>query len=114
MQRIVKTLYLKPDQESITRYCEIHENIWPEIREGILTAGIHDMELYLSGNLAVMIVEMEEGLNPREVFAKLATLPRQQEWEEFVGRYQQCSNGDSSAEKWHEMRKIFSLIHEND
>ena len=113
MLRIVKTLYLKPDPESIARYREIHENIWPEIRQGIKDAGIHNMELFLLGNLAVMTVEIEDGLNPESVFDKLASLPRQQEWENFVARFQQCGKDDSSAQKWHDMERIFSLTHEN-
>ena len=113
MQRIVRTLYLKPDPESIARYREIHENIWPEIKQGIKDAGIHNMELFLLGNLAVMIVEIDDGLNPEIVFDKLATLPRQQEWENFVAQFQQCDKDNSSAQKWHDMERIFSLTDEN-
>ncbi|MDE6316600.1 MAG: L-rhamnose mutarotase, partial [Muribaculaceae bacterium] len=41
--------------------------------------------------------------------ARLATLPRQAEWEEFVGQFQQCEPGSTSAGKWREMTRIFSL-----
>ena len=109
MQRLVKTLDLKKDRELIRRYCEIHAHIWPEIREGIRRAGISGMEIYLLDNHAVMIIEMEEGLDPEEVFARLGACPRQEEWERHVSRFQECDEKDTSAEKWKPMTRIFEL-----
>lgn len=109
MQRFVKTLRLKDDAELIRQYKEIHDNIWPEIKEGISSVGITGMELYILGNLAVMIVEMDDTLDPDDVFNRLATYPRQQEWEEYVARFQQCGESDTSAVKWQPMERIFKL-----
>ena len=109
MKRLVKKLYLKPDAELIKKYRYVHENIWPEIKAGILSAGVDNMELYLLENLAIMIVELEDSLDPDEIFAKLANDPKQQEWENFVAEFQECNEGDSSAEKWQPMERIFSL-----
>lgn len=109
MQRLVKTLHLKDDAELIRQYCDIHDNIWPEIREGIKDVGIDSMDIYLHGNLAVMIVEMADNLDSEKVFARLATLPRQQEWEEYVARFQECDKDNTSAEKWKPMQRIFKL-----
>jgi L-rhamnose mutarotase len=41
--------------------------------------------------------------------AKLAELPRQQEWEDYVASQQQCEKGMTSDQKWHMMRRIFAL-----
>lgn len=41
--------------------------------------------------------------------AELATLPRQAEWEEVVGKFQKCGKGATSDEKWHMMERIFYL-----
>ena len=109
MRRIVKTLDLKPDAELIEKYKYTHDHIWPEIREGIKKAGISNMELYLLDNRAVMIVELDKSLKPEKVFDLLATMPRQQEWEEYVAQFQECREDDTSAEKWKTMTKIFSL-----
>ena len=109
MQRFVKTLRLKPDPELIKGYIEAHDAIWPVIRDGLRQAGIGSMEIYLLGSLAVMIVEMPDGLDHDEAFSRLSALPGQQEWEEFVSRFQECGEGDSSAQKWQPMSKIFSL-----
>lgn len=107
--RLVKTLQLKDDTRLIREYCEAHDKIWPEIRSGIKAVGIENMELYLLGNLAVMIVELPDDANPDEVFSRLATMPRQQEWEKYVAKFQECREDDSSAEKWHEMDNVFKL-----
>lgn len=109
MQRFVQTLRLVDNPEAIAEYRRIHDNIWPEIVKGIRSIGILDMEIYLTGNLAVMVMEMPDGIDADAALARLATLPRQEEWEEYVGMFQQCLPGDTSADKWKRMTKIFSL-----
>lgn len=109
MQRFVKTLRLVDDPEAIAAYRHAHDTIWPEIASGIRAAGIADMELYLLGNLAVMVMELPDGADADAVMARLATFPRQQEWEEHVGAWQQCEPGSTSAGKWNEMERIFTL-----
>lgn len=113
MKRIVKTLLLKDNPILIEKYCKIHEKIWPEVREGIKDSGISNMEIFLQGRLAVMLVEISENLDENEVFKKLAEYPRQKEWEEYVAQFQECNKDDSSAEKWKVMSKIFTLNNEN-
>lgn len=109
MQRIVKTLTLRDDPKLIEKYCEVHRNIWPEIRAGIKEVGVSTMDIYLLGNLLVMIIEASDDVDLDEAFSMLAGMPRQQEWEEFVARFQNCDPGSSSAAKWKPMTKIFSL-----
>lgn len=109
MQRFVQTLELVDSPESILEYRRIHDEIWPEISRGIRSVGIDRMDLYLLGNRAVMIVEMPDDIDFDSVMSRLATLPRQQEWEEYVGRYQKCEPGSTSAGKWKKMTHIFEL-----
>ena len=109
MQRIVKTLTLRDDPKLIEEYCEVHRNIWPEIRAGIKEVGVSTMDIYLLGNLLVMIIEASDDVDLDEAFSKLAGMTRQQEWEEFVARFQNCDPGSSSAAKWKPMTRIFSL-----
>lgn len=63
----------------------------------------------LYGTRLVMELEIPDDVDKEKAFARLATLPRQQEWEEYVGKCQVCNPDDSSAEKWHSMEKIFGL-----
>ena len=41
--------------------------------------------------------------------ARLATLPRQADWEAYVARFQGCDPSMTSTQKWHLMEKIFQL-----
>ena len=109
MQRFVKTLCLKNSEENLKNYCKAHDEIWPEIVEGIKSVGITSMDIYLLGNLAVMIMECPDDLDVDAAMDRLATLPRQSEWEDFVAQFQECEPGSTSAQKWHTMNKVFSL-----
>lgn len=40
---------------------------------------------------------------------RLATLPRQAEWEEYMAVFQVCNPKASSANKWQLMERIFYL-----
>ena len=44
-----------------------------------------------------------------EAFARLATLPRQEEWETYMSIFQVARPGVTSAEKWRMMERIFHL-----
>jgi L-rhamnose mutarotase len=41
--------------------------------------------------------------------ARLATLPRQAEWEAYVAQFQGCDPSAPSTDKWRLMEKIFEL-----
>lgn len=109
--RYVQTLQLKDDPQLIEAYIAQHspQQMWPEIIEGIRQVGIQEMELYICGNQLVMIVDAPEGFDWDNAMKKLATLPRQQEWETWNSQYQQCSPNDTSDQKWHMMSRFFHL-----
>lgn len=110
-KRYCQFLKLKLDGDKVERYKYWHEsqNIWPEIPEGIRKAGILDMEIYLIGNIEVMIVETPLDFNWDEAFGRLASYDRQAEWEEFMSQFQDVETGGTSDEKWQLMERIFSL-----
>lgn len=109
MQRFIQTLDLVDNPEAIAKYEEAHRRVWPEITDGIKAVGISRMDIYRLGTRMVMVLEMPDGIDRDTAMAKLATLPRQAEWEDFVGRFQQCEPGSTSAGKWKEMTQIFQL-----
>lgn len=110
-KRYCQTMNLKQDSKLIEEYKNRHkkENIWKEIVEGIKSVGILEMEIYLIDNKLFMIVETLEDFNWDIAMAKLATLPRQQEWEDYMAIFQDTAQGISSAEKWQLMERIFNL-----
>ena len=110
-KRYCQTLKLKNDPEGIKKYVALHskEKHWKEIRDGIMEVGILEMELFLEGNHAVMIVEAPEDFDWDTAMARLATLPRQQEWEDVNAKFQDCKPGQTSDEKWRATERIFHL-----
>lgn len=110
-KRYVQLLDLKNSPELLQAYRYQHspEGAWPEIIAGIREVGILEMELYLEGNHAVMIVEAAEDFDWDAAMARLATLPRQQEWEDVNAKFQDCKPGSTSDEKWRATERIFHL-----
>ena len=114
VKRYVQTMELRDDPELIALYRKAHsrEEVWREILDGIRQVGILEMEIYILGTRLVMIVETPLDFRWDEAMARLATLPRQQEWEAHVARFQQCAEGATSAEKWQMMERMFRLYDE--
>ena len=111
MKRYCQTLDLREDPELIRQYRELHspQGIWPEILQGIRDAGVQEMEIWLRGTRLFMIVELPDDADFDEVMAKMATMPRQTEWEALTAKFQQAAENASSAEKWQRMEQIFRL-----
>lgn len=110
-KRYCQTLDLKDDPALIELYRKYHsrEESWPEIREGIRSVGILEMEIYLINTRLFMIVETPVDFNWDTAFEKLAGLPRQAEWEERMSVFQVADPKAGSAEKWQLMERIFRL-----
>lgn len=108
-KRYVQILDIVNDPDLIQKYCHCHsqEVFWPEIAEGQREVGILEMEIYRRDNHLVMIVETVADFDWEKAMAKLATLPRQAEWEAFVAAYQGCDAHAKSDEKWQMTERIF-------
>lgn len=109
MKRYCQTLKLREDEELIRGYVEEHKHVWSEIKEGIKSVGILDMQIYILGNVLFMIVDTVDDFDWIEDNKRLATLPRQAEWEAYMSKFQQAEPGMASNEKWRMMNKIFGL-----
>ena len=111
VKRYVQTMDLKDDPALIAEYRRRHcrEESWKEIRDGIREVGIFEMELYILGTRLVMIVDTPLDFDWDKAMARLATLPRQQEWEDYMAMFQQCAEGATSDEKWQMMERMFYL-----
>jgi L-rhamnose mutarotase len=109
VKRYCQTLELKDDPELIREYMEWHAKVWPEVLEGIKKVGILDHEIYIHGNTLFMILVTPVDFDFDRQMSKLATLPRQAEWEEFMSKFQKSDPSASSSEKWVRMERIFKL-----
>lgn len=108
-KRYCQTLDLKNDPALIAEYEKRHLEIWPEIRKGLHSVGVLEMEIYRLDNRLFMIVETPADFDWEEAFTRLATLPRQQEWEDYMSLFQEARPGASSQEKWKMMGRMFKL-----
>ena len=111
VKRYCQTLDLRDNPELIAEYRRRHskEHIWKEVMDGIRQVGILDMEIYLLGTRLFMIVETPVDFEWETSMKKLSTLPRQEEWEDYMAEFQLVKAGMSSAEKWQLMERIFHL-----
>ena len=105
VKRYCRTMELKP--EYIRRHSE--GEVWTEILDGIREVGILEMEIYLLGNRLFMIVDTPIDFEWDTAMSRLATLPRQQEWEDYMSLFQDCHAGDTATDKWQMMERIFHL-----
>lgn len=111
VKRYCQTLSLKNDPELIAEYRKRHSEgkVWNETLAAIREVGILEMEIYILGTDLFMIVETPLDFDWDTAMAKMATLPRQVEWEEYMSVFQQAEPGASSAEKWQLMERMFYL-----
>jgi L-rhamnose mutarotase len=110
-KRYCKVLKLQNDQKLIRKYKDVHKpgKVWHEITRGIREVGIIDMEIYLNGSTAIMIMDTVPGFDHEKAMKRLAKLPQQKEWEEYVSQFQQTGDKSSTPEKWEPIERIFVL-----
>jgi L-rhamnose mutarotase len=110
-KRYCKTLTLENDPRLIEDYKKVHAAgaVWPEITQGMIDVGIVDMEIYLAGTRLFMIMDTLPDFNHETAMAKLATKPRQSEWEAYVSKFQRTSAEASADEKWQLVERIYKL-----
>lgn len=111
VKRYCQMLSLKDDPALIAEYRKRHsENeVWQETLAAIRAVGILEMEIYILGTNLFMIVETPLDFDWDTAMARMATQPRQAEWEAYMSVFQQAEPGASSAEKWQLMDRMFHL-----
>ena len=107
MKRYCQTLILVDNPEMIEKYVEAHKHVWPEIIAGQREVGILDMQIYRKGRSLFMIMDTVDNFDFERDMARLATLPRQAEWEAYVSQFQGAKADARSDEKWSLMERIF-------
>ena len=111
VKRYCQTLNLKDNPELIAEYRKRHSKgeVWPETLAAIREVGILEMEIYILGTRLFMIVETPLDFEWDTAMARMATLPKQEEWEAYMAVFQQAEACASSAEKWQLMDRMFYL-----
>jgi len=108
-KRICLTLDLIDNPDLIDKYKFYHqaENSWPEINQGIKAAGILSMDIYLVDNRMFMICEIDDQDNFDEVWEKIGSYPRQDEWFELMSNFIQAI--PKHELEWVKMKRVYEL-----
>ena len=109
MKRFCLALDLKNDEKLIAEYEAYHEDVWPEIKKSITDSGIQQMEIYRIENRLFMIVEANDDFSFETKALQDNSIPKVNEWEELMWKYQQALPTSQPGEKWMLMKKIFQL-----
>lgn len=104
-KRYVSTLELEEDSLLIEEYKRIHGigMCWPEIVNNMKEIGVLDMELYIMGTRAFLIMDTNLEYNPKTDNDIWAKKPREKEWQTYVSRFQKTSPDSDILAKWKSM-----------
>ncbi|MFY0626579.1 MAG: L-rhamnose mutarotase [Reichenbachiella sp.] len=104
-KRFVWTLLLEEDPELMAEYKRVHGigMAWPEITNNMKSIGVKDMEIYLHNSQAILIMDTKPDFNLKEVGPIWQQLPRENEWQEYVSKFQRIDPNSSIQEKWVDM-----------
>ena len=109
LKRHCLALDLIDDSKLIQEYKKYHQNVWPEITDSLIEAGIENVEIFCIGNRLFMILEVNESFS----FDKKAKIdgsnPKVQEWEHLMWKYQKALPKAKEGQKWLIMEKIYQL-----
>ncbi len=105
-KRFVWTLLLEPDL--IEEYKHVHAmgQAWPEITQNMKIVGVKDMEIYIKNDKVVLIMDAKPDFDLDEVGPKWQKLPREEEWQAYVAKFQKTDPESSIQEKWQDMIKL--------
>ena len=107
MKRYCQTLTLVDDPELVSKYIEAHKHVWPEVIAGQREVGILDMQIWRKGRNLFMIMDVNDDFDFHRDMSRLATFPRQAEWETYVSQFQGADPNAKSSDKWQLMERIF-------
>ena len=98
------------DTTKIAEYETYHQQIWKEVKQGLLKAGFVDIRIYRFHNHLSMIIEIPEGKDLGELSALSAeNNPKMAEWDALMSTYQIGVSGTAEGQTWAFAEKIFQF-----
>lgn len=111
MSRQCLVLDLKDDPQLIARYRAWHAPGGPPaaVIAAIRRAGVEAMQIYLSGNRLVLVMDTGPGIDPEARARSDAADPEVQAWEALMSQFQQPVPWAAPGAKWTPALRIFDL-----
>lgn len=108
IMRFVLTLEIINDEALLTEYKRIHGPgmPWPQITANMKQMGIQEMEIYLQGYQAFLIMDTRSDFDMDKDGIIWSKLPREAEWQEYVAKYQKVDPNSKAIEKWRSMELL--------
>ncbi len=106
--RFILTLEIINDPVLAEEYIKVHGigMAWPQITENMKSVGIHEMELYLMGYRAFLIMDTKPDFD-WDIDGKVwGDLPKEKDWQAYVAKFQKTNPESKAAEKWKTMKLI--------
>ncbi len=107
-KRFVWTLLLEP--YLIDEYKNVHAMgmAWPEITANMKSIGVKDMEIYIHKEQVMLIMDTIPDFDLEAIGPEWQKLPREEEWQTYVAKFQKTDPESSIQEKWQDMELITS------
>ena len=104
-KRHVLTLEIVNDPAIKAEYKRVHAKgmAWPEITRNMKQVGIKDMEIYLDGYQAYLVIDTKKDFDLTKDGEAWSKLPRESEWQEYVAKFQKVDPQSKAIEKWQTM-----------
>ncbi|MEX0274578.1 MAG: L-rhamnose mutarotase [Flavobacteriaceae bacterium] len=107
-KRIAMALKLKKDPFLLEEYKEIHapNRIWPQVLDNMDAMGIKDMELYLMGYQAFLIMDVPPNFDLEKQGAIWSQLPQEADWQQYVSKFQEVNPHSNAVDKWKVVEQV--------
>ncbi|MFN8616311.1 MAG: L-rhamnose mutarotase [Dehalococcoidia bacterium] len=110
MKTYAQTILLRDDPAVLAAYRDYHDNIWPEVADGLRGAGILQMRIWLLGRQLFMVMDTTDEFDIERDFAAYeAGHPRRAEWQRLMESFQEPVADAKPGEWWAQMELVFTL-----
>ncbi len=108
IKKYVLTLEIVNDPALRKEYKRVHAKgmAWPEITRNMKKVGVKDMEIYLDGYKAYLIMDTKKDFDFERDGEAWSKLPKEAEWQEYVAKFQKVDPESKATEKWQVMQAI--------